>query len=52
MKLRILGSAGAEMPGFRPPAYLIDDVLLLDAGTIGAALGVATPVIELFMKPM
>jgi ribonuclease BN (tRNA processing enzyme) len=39
MKLRILGSAGAEMPGFRPPAYLIDDVLLLDAGTIGAALG-------------
>lgn len=39
MKLRILGSAGAELPGFRPPAYLIDDVLLLDAGTIGAVLG-------------
>lgn len=38
MKLRVLGSAGAEMPDFRPPAFLIDDHLLLDAGTIGAVL--------------
>lgn len=38
MKLRILGSAGAEFPDFRPPAFLIDDGLLLDAGTIGAVL--------------
>ena len=38
MKLRILGSAGAELPDFRPPAFLIDDSLLLDAGTIGAVL--------------
>ncbi len=38
MKLRVLGSAGAEMPDFRPPAFLIDDSLLLDAGTIGAVL--------------
>lgn len=38
MKLRVLGSAGAEFPGFRPPAFLIDDSLLLDAGTIGAVL--------------
>ncbi len=38
MKLRILGSAGAEFPGFRPPAFFIDDHLLLDAGTIGAVL--------------
>lgn len=38
MKLRILGSAGAEFPDFRPPAFLIDDHLLLDAGTIGAVL--------------
>jgi len=38
MKLRVLGSAGAEFPNFRPPAFLIDDHLLLDAGTIGAAL--------------
>jgi len=39
MKLRVLGCSGAEFPGFRPPAYLLDDVLLLDAGTIGAVLG-------------
>ena len=38
MKLRILGASGAEFPGFRLPAFLVDDVLLLDAGTIGSAL--------------
>lgn len=38
MKLRVLGSAGAEFPDFRPPAFLIDDCLLLDAGTIGSVL--------------
>ena len=38
MKLRVLGSAGAELPNFRPPAFLIDDRLLLDAGTIGSVL--------------
>lgn len=38
MKLRVLGSAGAEFPDFRPPAFLIDGRLLLDAGTIGAVL--------------
>ncbi len=38
MKLRILGSAGAEFPDFRPPAFLVDDSLLLDAGTIGSVL--------------
>lgn len=38
MKLRVLGSAGAELPGFRPPAFLIDNELLLDAGTIGSVL--------------
>lgn len=38
MKLRVLGSAGAELPDFRPPAFLIDDQLLLDAGTIGSVL--------------
>lgn len=38
MKLRVLGSAGAEFPDFRPPAFLIDESLLLDAGTIGAVL--------------
>lgn len=38
MELRILGSAGAELPDFRPPAFLIDGKLLLDAGTIGSVL--------------
>src|SRR5450631_1146810 len=38
MKLRVLGSAGAEFPNFSPPAFLIDDHLLLDAGTIGSVL--------------
>ena len=38
MKLRVLGCAGAELPDFRPPAFLLDDQLLLDAGTIGAVL--------------
>lgn len=38
MQLRVLGSAGAELPDFRPPAFLIDDQMLLDAGTIGSVL--------------
>lgn len=38
MKIRVLGSAGAEFPNFRPPAFLINDQFLLDAGTIGAVL--------------
>jgi ribonuclease BN (tRNA processing enzyme) len=38
MELRILGSAGAEFPDFRPPAFLLDGKLLLDAGTIGSVL--------------
>jgi len=38
MNLRVLGAAGAELPNFRPTALLIDDAVLLDAGTIGAVL--------------
>jgi ribonuclease BN (tRNA processing enzyme) len=38
MKLRILGCAGSESPGRNAPAFLVDDVLLLDGGTIGAVL--------------
>ena len=33
-----MGCAGAEFPNFHPSAFLIDDILLLDAGTIGAVL--------------
>lgn len=38
MRLRVLGCSGAEFPDFMPPAFLIDNGLLLDAGTIGARL--------------
>jgi ribonuclease BN (tRNA processing enzyme) len=41
VKLRILGSSGAELQGHNPPAFLIDEGLLLDAGTIGASLNEA-----------
>lgn len=38
MKIHVLGASGAVFPGQRPPAFLVDDSLLLDAGTIGAVL--------------
>jgi ribonuclease BN (tRNA processing enzyme) len=38
VKLRVLGCSGAEFPGHNPSAFLLDDCLLLDAGTIGAVL--------------
>ncbi|MRR34288.1 3',5'-cyclic-nucleotide phosphodiesterase [bacterium] len=41
MNIRVLGCAGAELPGFNPPAFLVDGRILLDAGTIGAVLGQA-----------
>lgn len=41
MNIRVLGCAGAEFPGFNPPAFLLDGVMLLDAGTTGAVLTAA-----------
>ncbi len=38
MEISILGSAGSEAPGQNSPAFLVDDCLLLDAGTVGLAL--------------
>lgn len=38
MKLRVLGCSGAEFPGHSPSAFVIDDCLLLDAGTVGSVL--------------
>jgi len=38
MKVSILGSAGSEAPGLNPPAFLIDNFLLLDAGTVALTL--------------
>ena len=38
VKVKVLGCSGAELPGYNPPAFLIDGTILLDAGTIGASL--------------
>ena len=38
MIFRVLGSSGAELPGYNSPAFLVDDAILLDAGTIGSYL--------------
>lgn len=38
MKIKVLGASGSEMPGYNLPAFLIDDRLLMDAGTIGLSL--------------
>jgi ribonuclease BN (tRNA processing enzyme) len=40
VKLRILGCSGAELPGHQLSGFLLDDTLLLDAGTVGAVLSV------------
>jgi ribonuclease BN (tRNA processing enzyme) len=41
MKLKVLGAFGSEGQGQRPSAFLVDDKVLVDAGTVGAALSVA-----------
>ena len=38
MIFRVLGSSGAELPGYHSPAFLVDGCVLLDAGTIGSYL--------------
>jgi ribonuclease BN (tRNA processing enzyme) len=38
VRLRVLGCSGAEMPGHHLSAFLLDETLLLDAGTVGAVL--------------
>ena len=41
MKLKVLGAYGSEGQGQRPSAFLVDDHILVDAGTVGGALSVA-----------
>jgi cAMP phosphodiesterase len=41
VKIKVLGSFGSEGPGQRPSAFLVDDRVLVDAGTVGGALSVA-----------
>jgi ribonuclease BN (tRNA processing enzyme) len=38
MRIKVLGSCGSEVPGHNPPAFLVDDFLLLDAGTVSLSL--------------
>ena len=40
MKIKVLGTYGSEGPGQRPTAFLVDDRVLVDAGTVGGALSV------------
>src|SRR5712691_4614370 len=41
MKIKVLGSFGSEGQGQRPSAFLVDDKVLVDAGTVGGALSPA-----------
>src|SRR5438067_11382481 len=38
MKIRVLGAYGAEGLGQRPTSFLLNDRILIDAGTVGGAL--------------
>lgn len=41
MKLKVLGCSGSEGIGHNPPGFLVNDTIMLDAGTITSALDVA-----------
>jgi ribonuclease BN (tRNA processing enzyme) len=40
LKIKVLGTYGSEGPGQRATAFLVDDRVLVDAGTVGGALSV------------
>jgi cAMP phosphodiesterase len=40
MKVKILGCSGSETIGHMPPGFLVNEVMMLDAGTITAALSI------------
>ena len=44
MRIKVLGSYGSEGQGQRPSAFLVDDRVLVDAGTVGGALSAAEQV--------
>ncbi len=41
LRIKVLGSAGSEVPGHSCPAFLIDGTILVDAGTIAPALNIS-----------
>src|SRR5512141_2887938 len=38
MRIKVLGCSGAEYPGSNAPAFLLDDEILFDAGTLASVL--------------
>ena len=40
LKIKVLGAYGSEGPGQRPSAFLVNDRVLVDAGSVGGALSV------------
>jgi len=40
MRIRVLGCYGAEMPGYKTTGFLINDDVLLDAGTVVSVLNI------------
>jgi ribonuclease BN (tRNA processing enzyme) len=38
VKIKVLGASGSEAPGHNSPAFLLDDFMLLDAGTVSISL--------------
>jgi len=40
VRIKVLGSAGSEVPGHNCPAFLVDDAILLDAGTVAVSLNI------------
>ncbi len=40
MKIKVLGASGSEVAGHLCPAFCVDDIILLDAGTVGVALNI------------
>ncbi len=45
MRLKVLGAYGSEGQGQRPSAFLVDDRVLLDAGTVGGGLSVPEQIV-------
>jgi cAMP phosphodiesterase len=44
MKVRVLGCSGSESIGHMPPGFLVNDVVMMDAGTITAALSIGAQI--------
>jgi cAMP phosphodiesterase len=52
MKVKVLGCSGSEAIGHNPPGFLVNDRVMLDAGTITAALtiGAQSKITDIFIS--